>query len=70
MFCRNIDFFAVLAITVGLLGFSEASRFVRAAPMDLIRFESAAPAVQSSWKPQTCPIPARVHSHLAYFLHR
>jgi len=59
---RNIDFFAVLMITIAMLGFSKVSALRMPDPLDSIRLENAIHV-------ESCPIPGEVLSRIAYLLH-
>ncbi|MBZ5607933.1 MAG: hypothetical protein LAP38_06745 [Acidobacteriia bacterium] len=54
MFCRHVDFFAVLFITLGLLAFSQASQIVVPVAVRPVGFE------QPVLKAQSCPLAQQI----------
>lgn len=63
MFCRNIDFYALLFIVFGLVAFSKAPAFVSPPVSRSIRFQSAIGRGD-------CPVSTEVLSRLRLILHR
>lgn len=59
---RNIDFFAVLMITLVMLGFSKLGSLPAPDPLNTIRFEDAI-------RVESCPLPGEILSRIAYLLH-
>jgi len=60
MFRRHVDFFAVFAITLGLLAVSQLSAF--RLPMDSIRVENVSAQIRA------CQISNRIASRIVYVL--
>jgi hypothetical protein len=63
MFTRNVDFFAVVVITLGLLAFSKVSSLDWPERGPSLNFQRAI-------RIQSCPIPDRILSNLAHILNR
>ena len=63
MFGRNVDFIAVLFITVLMLGLGWARSSHWAQALDSIRFENAI-------RVESCPLPRGIMTSLDYFLQR
>jgi len=58
---RNVDFFAVLMITLAMLGVSKLSSLQRPQALDTIRLENAI-------RIEHCPLPGEILSRLADIL--
>jgi len=61
MTCRNVDFFAVLMITLAMLGVSKLSTIRPPAALDTVRIGNAIQV-------ESCPLPAQILSRLADIL--
>ena len=61
MCSRNIDFFAVLVITLAMLGFSKLASLRVPDALDPIRLQNAIHV-------ESCPLPGEILSRLAYIL--
>jgi len=63
MFGRNVDFVAVLFITLVVLGLGKAGSWQWTEALDSVRIENAI-------RIERCPLPREILSNLACILHR
>jgi hypothetical protein len=68
MFGRNVDFVAVLFITLVMLGMGWARSWSWTEALDSIRVENA--IVENPINVERCPLPRQILSSLSCILHR